>query len=557
MAAFPGRRPQTLLELDLTEPLVAPDADDPVARLRARGRRLLRPTLRALHEAAEDRHVVGLIAKVGGIWPWGTMQELRLGVQAFAASGKPTLAWSESFGEGSSRDMATYLLATGFAEVWLQPSGGVGVLGVGIETTFLRGTLDRLGVEPQVEQRHEYKNLADVVLRKDFTEAHREALERLAESVFSDAVETIAEARGLSHERVRELIDTGPRTASEAQAAGLVDRLGYRDQAYDAIRARTGDRPELLFADRWRPRRKLAPPPHRRGHVALVDVRGGISSGRTRRSPLGREAGSDTVSAQLRAAHDNDRAHAVVLRIESPGGSAVASEVIWREVWRLRESGKPVVVSMGDVAASGGYYIASPAHVIVALPATLTGSIGVVALKLVGDRLLERVGLSTGTVQRGARALMYSFRRGFSEDERARFAVTVDAFYDDFVAKVAAGRGHSVAEIEAVARGRVWTGRDAVEAGLVDELGGLRDAIRIARERANLPEDAPVLGAIRIPPLARLSRPKNSEDPRTWIGSAWPRIATGSGAMKDLAAVATALGVPTDAALRMPDITLR
>jgi protease IV len=557
MAAFPGRRPQTLLELDLTEPLVAPDADDPVARLRARGRRLLRPTLRALHEAAEDRHVVGLIAKVGGIWPWGTMQELRLGVQAFAASGKPTLAWSESFGEGSSRDMAAYLLATGFGEVWLQPSGGVGVLGVGIETTFLRGTLDRLGVEPQVEQRHEYKNLADVVLRKDFTEAHREALERLAESVFSDAVETIAEARGLSHERVRELIDTGPRTASEAQAAGLVDRLGYRDQAYDAIRARTGDRPELLFADRWRPRRKLAPPPHRRGHVALVDVRGGISSGRTRRSPLGREAGSDTVSAQLRAAHDNDRAHAVVLRIESPGGSAVASEVIWREVWRLRESGKPVVVSMGDVAASGGYYIASPAHVIVALPATLTGSIGVVALKLVGDRLLERVGLSTGTVQRGARALMYSFRRGFSEDERARFAATVDAFYDDFVAKVAAGRGRSVAEIEAVARGRVWTGRDALDAGLVDELGGLRDAIRIARERANLPEDAPVLGAIRIPPLARLRRPKNSEDPRTWVGSAWPRIATGSGAMKDLAAVAAALGVPTDAALRMPDITLR
>jgi protease IV len=557
MAAFLGRRPQTLLELDLTEPLVAPDADDPVARLRARGRRLLRPTLRALHEAAEDRHVVGLIAKVGGIWPWGTMQELRLGVQAFAASGKPTLAWSESFGEGSSRDMATYLLATGFAEVWLQPSGGVGVLGVGIETTFLRGTLDRLGVEPQVEQRHEYKNLADVVLRKDFTEAHREALERLAESVFSDAVETIAEARGLSHERVRELIDTGPRTASEAQAAGLVDRLGYRDQAYDAIRARTGDRPELLFADRWRPRRKLAPPPHRRGHVALVDVRGGISSGRTRRSPLGREAGSDTVSAQLRAAHDNDRAHAVVLRIESPGGSAVASEVIWREVWRLRESGKPVVVSMGDVAASGGYYIASPAHVIVALPATLTGSIGVVALKLVGDRLLERVGLSTGTVQRGARALMYSFRRGFSEDERARFAATVDAFYDDFVAKVAAGRGRSVAEIEAVARGRVWTGRDALDAGLVDELGGLRDAIRIARERANLPEDAPVLGAIRIPPLARLRRPKNSEDPRTWVGSAWPRIATGSGAMEDLAAVAAALGVPTDAALRMPDITLR
>ena len=547
MAAFPGRRPQTLLELDLTEPLVAPDADDPIARLRARGRRLLRPTMRALHDAAEDRHVVGLIAKVGGMWPWGTMQELRRGVQAFAASGKPTLAWAESFGEVGSRDMAAYVLATAFGELWLQPGGGVGLLGVGIETTFVRGTLDRLGIEPQFEQRHEYKNAADVLLRKEFTEAHREALERLAESVFSDAVETIADARGLTHDQVRELINTGPRTAPEAQAAGLVDRLGYRDQAYQAMRARTEGKSELLFADRWRPRRKIAPPPHRRGHVALVEVRGAISSGRTRRSPIGRAAGSDTVSAQLRAAHDNDRARAVVLRVESPGGSAVASEVIWREVCRLRESGKPVVVSMGDVAASGGYYIACPAEVIVALPATLTGSIGVLGGKLVVDGLLERVGVNTGRVEQGARALMYSFRRGFSEDERARFAVTIDTIYNDFVGKVAEGRNRPVAEIEALARGRVWTGRDAAGAGLVDELGGLRDAVRIARERADLPEDAPVLGAIRIPPLARLSRPKNSEDPRTWVGTAWPGL-------RELAA---ALGLSADATLRMPDISLR
>jgi protease IV len=547
MAAFPGRRPQRLLELDLTEPLVAPDLDDPIARLRSRGRRLLRPTLRALHEAAEDRHVVGLIAKVGGMWPWAAMQEVRRGVQAFAASGKPTLAWAESFGEVGYRDMAAYVLATAFGEVWLQPGGGVGLLGVGIETTFVRGTLDRLGIEPQFEQRHEYKNAADVILRKEFTAAHREALERLTESVFSDAVESIADARGLSHDQVRELIDTGPRTASEAQAAGLVDRLGYRDQAYEAMRARIGDKPELLFADRWRPRRKIAPPPHRRDHVALVEVRGGISSGRTRRNPMGRQAGSDTVSAQLRAAHDNDRAHAVMLRVESPGGSVVASEVIWREVWRLRESGKPVVVSMGDVAASGGYYIACPADVIVALPATLTGSIGVLGGKLVVDGLLERMGVNTGSVQRGARALMYSLRREFSEDERARFAATIDAIYNDFVGKVAAGRRRPVPEIEAVARGRVWTGQDALEVGLVDELGGIRDAARIARERADLPEDAPVLGAIRVPPLARLTRPKNSEDPRTWIGTAWPGL-------RDLAA---ALGLPADATLRMPEISLR
>jgi protease IV len=549
MVDFPGRRPNLLLELDLTEPLVAPEADDPIARLRARGRRLLRPTLRALHEAAEDRHVVGLIAKVGGMWPWATMQEVRRGVQAFAASGKPTLAWGESFGElAGARDMPAYVLATAFGEVWLQPGGGIGLLGVGIETPFLRGTLDRLGIEPQFEQRYEYKNAADVLVRKEFTAAHREALERLAESVFNDAVDTIADARGLTHDQVRELIDTGPRTAAEAQSAGLIDRLGYRDEAYQAMQTRIGGKPELLFADRWRrPRGKIAPPPHRRDHVAVVEVRGAIVGGRTRRSPMGRSAGSDTVSAQLRAARDNDRARAVVLRVESPGGSAVASEVIWREMWRLRESGKPVVVSMGDVAGSGGYYIACPAEVIVALPATLTGSIGVLGGKLVVNGLLERMGINTGIVQRGARALMYSPRRGFSEDERARFAVTIDAIYDDFVGKVAVGRSRPVAEIEAVARGRVWTGRDALEVGLVDELGSLRDAVRIARKRANLPEDAPVLGAIRIPPLARLSRPKNSEDPRTWVRTEWPSLGD----------VATALGLPADAALRMPNITLR
>jgi protease-4 len=556
MAAFPGRRPQTLLELDLTEPLFSPEADDPVARFRARGRRLLRPTLRALHDAAEDRHVVGLIAKVGGTWPWAAMQELRLGVEAFVASGKPALAWTESFAEGS-RSMAAYVLATAFGEIWLQPGGEIGLLGVGIETTFLRGALDRLGIEPQFEQRYEYKNAADVLLRTEFSEAHREAMERLAESVYEDAVTTIASARRMPDDRVRELIDTGPRTAAEAQAAGLIDRLGYRDQAYNAMRARTGDKPELLFADRWRPRRKLAPPRHRRGHVALVDVRGGIAAGRSRRGPFGRQAGSDTVSAQLRAAHDNDRAKAVVLRIDSPGGSAVASDVIWREVSRMRESGKPVVVSMGDVAASGGYYIACPAEVIVALPSTLTGSIGVLGGKLVTDTLLDRLGLTTGTVQQGSRALMYSSRRGFSEEERARFAAIIDAIYIDFVSKVADGRQRPVAEIDAVARGRVWTGRDAAEAGLVDELGGLRDAVRIARERASLPKDAPVLGAVHIPPLARLSRPKNSEDPRTWVGTAVPPAATASGLIRDLADVAAALGLAADATLRMPDIRLR
>jgi protease-4 len=546
MPALPGHRPAVLLELDLTELPAAPEADDPLGRLRARGRPQLRPTLRALHEAAADRHVVGLIAKVGGGLPWTAVQELRLGVRAFAASGKPTVAWAESFGEGAG-DTAAYVLATGFDEIWLQPGGSLGLLGVGVETTFVRGALDRLGIEPQHEQRHEFKNAADRIMRTEFTEAHRAALDRLAESIFADAVAAVAEGRRIDPGRVRELADTGPRTAAEAREAGLVDALGYRDEVYAAVRARVGADAELLFADRWRPHRLPHLPLRRKGHVALVEVRGMIGSGRTRRTPIGRQAGSDSVGAALRAAAKDEHARAVVLHVDSPGGSAVASETIWREVCRVRDAGKPVVVSMGAAAASGGYYIACPADVIVALPSTLTGSIGVFGGKMVVRELLDRVGLTTGTVSHGARSLMFSARRGFSADERERLAVAIDAIYEDFVAKVAQGRSRPIAEIENIARGRIWTGSDALGIGLVDELGGLRDAMRIARERGGLSADAPVRHALHVPPLARLGRAKNTEDPRAVANAVLPELS-------DLAA---ALGLPAAAVLRMPSITLR
>jgi protease-4 len=545
MPALPGRRTPLLLELDLTELPVDPDPDDQLARLRNRGRRQLRPTLRALHDAAADPQVVGLVAKVGGTLPWAAMQELRLGVQEFAAGGKPTVAWAESFGEVA--DTAAYVLATAFDTVWLQPGGSIGLLGVSAETTFLGAALEKLGVQAQFEQRHEYKNAVDTLTRTAFTEPHREALDALTGSLYAEAVDRIAAGRALAAERVRELVDTGPRTAAEARAVGLVDELGYRDQVYAAVRARVGVESELLFADRWTPRRRPRLPLPRRGRVALVQAHGTIVGGRTRRGVMGRQVGSDSVSAELRAALADEHVRAVVLRVDSPGGSAVASETIWREVCRVRESGRPVVVSMGALAASGGYYIACPADVIVALPGTLTGSIGVFGGKFVLRDALDRVGLTTGAVEQGAHALMFSSRRGFAEDERERLAATVDAIYDDFVGKVAAGRGRSVAEVEAVARGRVWSGRDAREIGLVDELGGLRDAVRIARERAGLPADAPVTPALKVPPLARLGRPRNSEDPRAVTSAPWP----------GLTELAAALDLPAGLELRMPPVRLR
>lgn len=225
----------------------------------------------------------------------------------------------------------------------------------------------------------------------------------------------------------------------------------------------------------------------------------------------------------------------------------MASDTIWREVCRVRDAGKPVVVAMGESAASGGYYISCPADVIVALPSTLTGSIGVFGGKMVVGELFNRLGLSTGTVSHGERSLMFSPRRRFSDDERERLAFTMDAIYDDFVGKVASGRGRPVAEIEGIARGRVWTGSDALGIGLVDALGGLRDAVRIARSRAGLPADAPVRHALHVPLLARLGHPRNSEDPRAVLGAKLPGLT-------DLAA---AVGLPASAALRMPSITVR
>ncbi|BAK33325.1 putative signal peptide peptidase [Microlunatus phosphovorus NM-1] len=540
-------RSSIILELDLTQPLVEPDPADPLAPLLSRGQRQLRPTIKALHEAAADHRVVGLLAKVGGPLSWATVHELRRGLQAFLDVGKPTVAWAESFPDGAAGTGA-YVLASGFGEVWLQPGGGLGLLGVSIETTFLRGAFDKLGMEPQLGQRYEYKNAADRFTRTEFTEPHRESMEALAASVYADAIALIAAGRSMTPERVRELVDTGPRTAEEALAARLVDRLGYRDEVLASFRAHVGDDAELLFADRWKPRRRLRLPARRRGHLALVEVRGGIGSGRSRPGPIGGQTGSDTVASQLRAALEDDRAHGVLLRVNSPGGSAVASEVIWREVCRVKEAGKPVVVSMGDVAASGGYYVSCAATTIVALPTTLTGSIGVLGGKFVISGLLDRLGLSTGAVHEGEHARMWSARRGFDDGERERLDAELDAIYAAFVAKVAAGRGRTVAEIEPLARGRVWTGRDAYDRGLVDQLGGLREAVTTARRLAELPADAPLVPAVHLPVIARLSQPRNSDDPRALVREVVPSAAE----LKALTELDTG-GIQ----LRMPEIRLR
>lgn len=536
-------RPPLVLELDLTEPpTVAPPAD-PITAIRTRHRARLSDIVVGLRRAATDDDVGGLIVQVGGRGPaLALTQEVCAAIAEFRRSGKPAFGWAETFGEFGPGNTA-YALAASCDEVWLQESGDVGLTGVGAQPTFLRQALDRLGVTVQLGQRHEYKNAANTFTQDTLTEGHREALTRIVQSVSEQLVEQIAADRGLTAERVRELLDSGPLMPPAALEAGLIDHVGYRDEVYAAARRRVGGSMRLAFVQRYRP----SPPETAKGWVetrhrtiALIYGTGAIALSRSAPGPFGPGMGSTTVSAALRQAARDDDVAAVVFRVDSPGGSYAASDTIRRAVQLID---KPVVVSMGTVAGSGGYFVSMAADVIVASPATLTGSIGVFGGKAVIDRLLDRAGIASAAVAEGAHALMFSTRRPFSEGELDLLHRWLDRVYDDFVGKVAADRSMTVEQVHEIARGRVWTGADAAERGLVDELGGLSTAVGIARERAGLParrDLADVRRYPRIKPADRLRPPRSSESPAAAIG--W-------GPMADIAG---RIGLPAAGPLLMP-----
>src|SRR3954468_2368681 len=557
-----------LLELDLSHPLVVQEPDDPIAKLRSRGKPRLRPVLKALHEAGDDPRVVGLVARVGDTsMSLAHAQEIRDAVAAFAASGKPTVARTDTLGESGNGTVPSFL-ASGFGEVWLQPSGELNLAGVAAEVTFLRGALDKLGVEPQFGQRYEYKNAADRIVATGFTDAHREALDRLTESAWEQITEAIAKSRGIAVDDVVRLADNAPIFPDDALAARLIDHVGYRDEVYTAVRRSVGGDVQLLFADRWsaktspvkrivrQVRQKDAP------GIAVVDGFGGIVTGRSRRSPLqGRLMGSDTVTAAFRAAVRDEKTRAIVFRVDSPGGSAVASDSMGREGTATPQAGKPVVVSMGAVAGSGGYYVACGADEILAEPGTLTGSIGVLGGKPVVTGLTDRLGLRYDAVQRGAHARASSPHVPYDDSARERLEAMLDKVYDDFTSRVAQGRRMPREAVHDVARGRVWTGADAARNGLVDTLGGLRDAVRIARLRAGLAKDAPVRPAVSVPMLARLKPPRSSDDPRAAAAVSTSGTAAVATDLLDawgpFAQLANALGLPALGPLSMLPVTLR
>ena len=496
-----------VLELDLR--IAPPEAGgfDPLAIITGGGRPLLlREAVAALHRAAEDPRVAGLIARVElPAAAAGPVQELREAIAAFTAV-KPSLAWSESY-----PGTLSYYLASAFGEVWMQPSGTVGLIGFATNALFLRDALDKAGIEAQFVARGEYKSAANLFTQDRYTDAHREADTRLLESLRAQVWQAIAESRKVGLETLDGLADQAPLLRAVAVESGLIDRIGFRDEAYARIAELVGvkgispetgdadddDAPPRLFLSRYA--RATGPGGSRpsmpgrgpKGTIAVVTLAGPIVSGRGgSRVPFGSSnAGGDTIAAALREAAANDDVSAIVLRVDSPGGSVTASETIWREVKKARQHGKPVVASMGAVAASGGYYVSMGADAIVANPGTITGSIGVITGKLVARGLKDRLGVGSDAVRTNANADAWSINAPFTPEQHAQVEAEADLFYDDFVQRVADGRHLSVEAVDAVARGRVWTGADALEHGLVDELGGLRTAIRRAKVLAGLDQD--------------------------------------------------------------------
>jgi len=438
-----------------------------------------------LRKAKADRRISAVIVRPVGLTSayWARLQEVRDAILDFKSSGKPVVAHLEY---GGDRE---YFVATACERVFLLPTSPLDVSGFATYELFLRGTLDKIGAYPDFLHIGDYKTAPNQLTEKTFTPAHREMTESLNRDLFEQFVQAVAAGRKKTPAEVRQLVDDGPFLAEDAVRVGLVDDLAYDDQLDAKIRP-SAKSVVRLKDDDYAKVRAASVGLAGRSRIAVINAYGVINSGRSGIDPLnGAVVGSDTLVEYIRKATKDRSIKAIVLHVDSPGGSTVASDVIWRELMQARTGpgARPLVASMSDLAASGGYYIAMAAPDIVAEPGTLTGSIGIYGGKIVTGGTYGKLGMNIEAVSIGRHAEMNSPVRPYSEEDRAKVDEQLRAFYDQFVEKAAASRRKKPEEIDAMARGRVWTGRQAKDLGLVDELGGLDKAVAIAKTRAKIP----------------------------------------------------------------------
>ncbi len=481
---------ELVLTMDLRKGLPDKRPSNPFADQRSVGS--LIDAVTALAQAESDDRVKGAFIRVGG----GGMssadaQELRDALKAFRAKGKFVVAHAQAF---YSTGMGDYFLATAADEIWLQPVSEMNTAGVSSTSVFLRNLLDKIEAKPEFTQRYEYKNAANMFMEKDFTAAHREASTRLIESVFETATAGIAADRKKTREEVVALIDAAPHLTQEAIDKKLIDKQGYDDEAEDAALARAGGKAELMTLSNYY---KQAGSPWEgigRPTIAFVHGDGQINDGESEGGGFGGESsmGGDTIAKAIREATDDDEVKAILFRVNSPGGSALASDQILDAIKKAQKAGKKVVVSMGNVAASGGYYVSLSADQIYAHETTITGSIGVLSGKIVTAGSWALLGIDLKSLGVGKNALFDASTQSFTPEQWAAFNKGVDQIYEDFTAKVAAGRKLPIEKIREIAKGRVWTGADAKARGLVDQFGGFRAALEKTKALAGLAPDAEI-----------------------------------------------------------------
>ena len=440
----------------------------------------------ALRKAKVDERIEAVVVIPSSqLGMWGKVQEVREAILDFKESGKPIIAYLE-YGGGQQ-----YYLATAADKIFLTPTSSVDLVGVASYELFLREALDAVGVYPDMLHAGDFKTASNIYTETTFTAEHKEMAEALNRDLYQQLVSGIAEGRRLTEGEVRQLIDDGPYLPGDAVEQRLVDGLRYEDELLGQDPLPEEGLHRLLYQDY----RLVDPRPlglNQGPEIAVIYAVGTITFGASGVDVSGSEVlGSEAIVAAVREAREDPAVKAIIVRIDSPGGAAVASDIIWREL-ALAQEAKPVIASMSDLAASGGYYIAAPADVVVAQPGTLTGSIGVVAGKFVIDGTLDKLGINVESVTNGRPAGFNSMFLPFSEDSREKLQQQIDATYETFLQRVAEGREMSRDDVHAVAQGRVWTGRQARENGLVDELGGFRRAVEIAKERAGIATDLEV-----------------------------------------------------------------
>ncbi len=434
-----------------------------------------------IRRAATDERITGLYVEVESISVgWAAAGELRAAIAAFVAAGKPCHAWADAY------DNKAYYVASACKDVYVSPAGLMLVNGFSITNEYYLGTFEKLGVTANFEHVGDFKSAVEPYQRTEPSEAASVAMDTMLDGLYAELLDGIAAGRGVPRETVVGWVDDPPITPDAAIARGMLTGKKYRDEVADGLAGE--ERTEL--DDYHEPANPFASAAKT---IAVVHADGAIVSGESG-APIfgGSMVGDRTLVETIDDLREDDDVAAVVLRVNSPGGSGLASDNIWRALVRLKEADKPLVVSMGDYAASGGYYIAAPADWIVAGPATLTGSIGVFGGKMNLAGIYGKIGITTHTWRRGAMADLFSPIADFSEPERARFREFLETFYDIFLARVAEGRKMERDAVHAVAQGRVWTGTQAKERGLVDELGGLDAAITKARELAEVGADEEV-----------------------------------------------------------------